>query len=75
MVQARLFRKRNLGSHYTNAMFKFMKIRAVKNRHNVAFSRADAKCKVPVGEPDFPIASVTKKESSRKQKNIYGRCP
>ena len=36
-----------------------MKIRADKNRRNAAFFSADAKCKVPVGEPDFPISSVT----------------
>ena len=59
MVQARLFRKSNPNSYCANAVFKFMKIRAVKNRHDVAFFSANAKCKVPVGEPDFPIASVT----------------
>ena len=52
-------RKSNPDSHYGNAVFKFIKIRAVKNWHNVAFFSADASYKVPVVEPDFPIASVT----------------
>ena len=45
-------------------MFKFMKIRAVKNRHNVAFLGADDKCKVPVGEQEFPMATVTGSKGS-----------
>ena len=40
------------------AVFKFMKIRTAKNRHNVAFSRADCKFKVPIGELDFSITSI-----------------
>ena len=62
MVQAPLFRKSNPDSHYANAVFKFMKIRPAKNRQNVAFFSADAKCKMPVGESDFSIASVARGE-------------
>ena len=58
MLQARLFRKSNPDAHYANAVYKFMRERAVKNRQNIAFS-ADAKCKVPTGEPGYPIVAVT----------------
>ena len=60
MVQAHLFRKSNLDAHHANSIYKFLKERAVKNRQNVAFFSADAKCKVPVGEPGCPTATVTR---------------
>ena len=60
MVQARLLRKKNPDAHYANAVYKFLKQRAVKNQNNVAFFSADAKCKVSVGEPGFPIAAVAR---------------
>ena len=63
MVQAQIFHQSIPDSHYANAVFKLMKIRAVKNRHNVAFFSAYTKCKVPVSEPDFPIASATRQKS------------
>ena len=37
-----------------------MKERAMAHRDTSALFSVDAKCKVSVGEPDFPIASVTK---------------
>ena len=37
-----------------------MKECAVQNHQNVAFFSADAKCQVPVGEPGYPIATVTR---------------
>ena len=60
MVQARLFRKSNPDAHYANSIYKFLKERAVRNHQNVDFFSADAKCKVPVGEPGNPIATVTR---------------
>ena len=60
MVQTRLFRNSNPDAHYTNSIYKFLKERAVKNRQNIDFFSADAKCKVPVGEPGNPIATVTR---------------
>ena len=60
MVQARLFRKTNPDTHYANSIYKFLKECAVKNRQNEAFFSADAKCKVPVGEPGYPITTVTR---------------
>ena len=60
MVQARLFRKSNPDAHYANSIYKFLKECAIKNCQNIAFFSADTKCKVPVGEPGYPIATVTR---------------
>ena len=59
MVQAQLFRKSNPDAHYANAVYKFMREQAVKNRQNIVFFSVDAKCKVPLGEPGYPIVAVT----------------
>ena len=58
MVQARVLRKQNCDSHYTNAIY--MKERAVKYREDTVMVSADAKCKVSVGEPGYPIAAVSR---------------
>ena len=58
LVQARILRKHNSDSHYANAIYSFLRKRASKHVECVAFASVDAKCKVQVGEPDFPIASV-----------------
>ena len=60
MVQARILRKQNVDLHYTNAIFSFMKKHAKRDRENCAFVSADAKCKVQVGEPGYPIAAVAR---------------
>ena len=60
MVQARLPRKNNPDAHYSNAVYKFLKQRAIKNRMNVAFYSADAKFKVSVGKLGFPVTPVTR---------------
>ena len=60
MVQARLLRKNNTDSHYANAIYSFLKERAVLNITSTAMFSADAKCKVTVGEPDYPIAAVSR---------------
>ena len=52
-VQARLFRKHNPYSHYGNAVYNFMKERAIAYRDTSAFLSVDAKCKVSFGKPDF----------------------
>ena len=64
MVQAQLFRKSNPDAHYANAVYKFMREQAVKNCQNIDFFSADAKCKVPIGEPGYPIAAVTRGKNS-----------
>ena len=60
MVQARLPRKNNPDAHYSNAVYKFLKQRAIKNRMNVAFYSADAKFKVSVGKLGFPVTPVAR---------------
>ena len=60
MIQARLFRKNNPDAHYCNGIYNFMKQRAINHRTDSTFFSTDAKCKVSVGEPDFPLASVTR---------------
>ena len=60
MVQARLLRKNNPDSHYCNAIYSFLKERAVQHSESTAMISADAKCKISVGEPDFPLASVSR---------------
>ena len=60
MVQARLLRKNNPDTHYAKPVQKFLKQRAIKNRNNVAFFSANAKCKVSVGETGFPVAAVAR---------------
>ena len=44
-----------------------MKQRAIKRRTDLNFLSADATCKVSVGEPDLPLASV-----SRGKKVVVG---
>lgn len=58
MVQARIFRKHNLGSHYCNAICNFMKERAIAHKDISTFFSADAKSKVSFGKLNFPIATV-----------------
>ena len=60
MLQARLLRKENVDSHYTNAIYSFLKERASKHVNSSIMVSADAKCKISVGEPGFPIAAVTR---------------
>ena len=60
MLKARLFRKYNPDSHYCNAIFNLIKNRAIKNRDTPAFFSVDGKCKVSVGEPNFPRTAVTR---------------
>ena len=60
MIQARLFHKNNPDAHYCNAIYNFMKQRAIKHRTDSTFFSADVKSKVSLGEPDFPLASVSR---------------
>ena len=61
-MQARLFRKSNPDAHHANVVDRFMRERAVKDRRNIAFFSADAKCKLPIREPDYPIAAVIREK-------------
>ena len=53
MVQARILRKHNPDAQYVNAIF-------VNNPNDSIFFSTDAKCKITVGEPDYPIAAVNR---------------
>ena len=57
MIQARPFRKINPDIDYCNAIYSFMKQRAINHRTDSTFFSADAKFKVSVGEPDFPLTN------------------
>ena len=48
-------------------LHNFIKQRDIKHRSDSIFFSADAKCKVSVGEPDFPLGSV-----SRGKKVVVG---
>ena len=60
MVQARLLRTENVDSHYTTEIYSFLQKRASEHAENTVMVSADAKCKVSVGEPGFPIAAVSR---------------
>ena len=62
MIQARPFRKINPDADYCNAIYDFMKQRTINHMTDSTFYSADAKCKVSVGEPDFPLAPEVKKK-------------
>ena len=52
------FWKHNPDSYYCNAIYNFIKQRALKYNANSAFFSTDAKCKILFSEPDFPLACV-----------------
>ena len=52
--EAQIFQKHNPGSHYCNVIYNG----ALKHSANSKFFSADAKWKILVGEPDFPLACV-----------------
>ena len=56
MIQSRIIRQENIDIHYTNAIFSFLKKRAVEHLTETVCISADAKWKVQVGEPGYPIA-------------------
>ena len=68
-VQARLLRKNNPDSHYCNAFYSFLKEREIQTSMCTAMVSADAKCKVSIGEPGFPIAAVTRGKAVTVGKN------
>ena len=59
MVKARILRKNNPDAHYANPISRFS-MRETKHQTSTTFCSADAKCKVNIGEPGFPIASVSR---------------
>ena len=51
---------KNVDAHYARAVYKFLRERAIKFRTSSVFFNADAKCKISVGEPGFPLAAVAR---------------
>ena len=60
MVQPRILHKNNPAEHHGNAILKFLKKRSQNSEKPVAFVSADAKCKVSIEEPGFPMAAVSR---------------
>ena len=58
MVQQRNIRKFSPDDHYCNALFKYAEQLAIKFSDHCAFISTDDKCKIKVGEPNFPVAAV-----------------
>ena len=67
MIQSRVLRNDNPDAHYTNALHSFLKERSQLYADNCAMVSADAKCKVTLGKPGYPIAAV-----SRRKRVIVG---
>ena len=57
MVQQHNIRKFSPYDHYCNALFKYAKQLAIKFSDHCAFI-STYKCKIKVGEPNFPFAAV-----------------
>ena len=58
MVQQHNIRKFSPDDHYCNALFKYAKQLAIKFSDHCAFISTNNKCKIKVGEPNFPVAFV-----------------
>lgn len=65
MVEQRLIRKSNSDTYYANAIHKFLKELAVKNRQNLSFFSGD----VSVGKPGYPIITITRGKKVIVDKN------
>ena len=60
MVQQRNIRKFSVDAHYCNALFKYSKELAIRFSNYCSFVSTDDKCKIKVGEPNFPVAAVAR---------------
>ena len=60
MVQQRNIRKFSEDDHYCNALYKYAREIAIRFKDFTAFISTDDKNKIKVGEPDCPIAAVTR---------------
>ena len=58
MVQQRQWRKEHMDSHYAACLYRYMREYAILVREFCLFISIDDKHKIPVGEPNFPIAAV-----------------
>ena len=60
MVQQRQLRKTHVDAHYASAVYRYLKEFAVLHRNHCLLLSLDDKAKVPIGEPDYPVAAVTR---------------
>lgn len=58
MVQKRQFRKSHTDTHYTAAVFRYMREYAVHLRNHSMFISLDDKHRIKIGEPGFPVAAA-----------------
>ena len=64
MVQQRNIRKFSPDNHYCAALYKYVWCLAVQFKEYSAFVSTDDKCKIKCGEPNFPIAVVTRSKQA-----------
>ena len=55
-----MVRKSHDDDHYTNALFKYAREYAINIRDICCFICTDDKHKIDVGEPNFPLAAVSR---------------
>lgn len=60
MVQQRNIRKYSPDDHYCAALYKYARSIAIRFNEYSSFISTDDKCKIKVGEPNFPISAVTR---------------
>ena len=58
MVQKRQFRRDYIDSHYSAAVFRYMREFAIRFRHSSVFASLDDKHRIKVGEPNYPVAAA-----------------
>jgi len=58
MVQKRQFRKTHPDTHYTAAVFHYMREYAIHLRDHCLFISLDDKHRIKIGEPGFPVAAA-----------------
>ena len=62
MVQQGNVRKYTPDDHYCAALYKYSRQLAVMFNEYTAFISTDDKCKIKIGEPNFPVAAVSRGE-------------
>ena len=60
MVQQRQLRETHDDAHYGSAVYRYLKEFAVLHSNHCLLLSFDDKAKVPIGEPGYPVAAVTR---------------
>ena len=61
MVQQRNIRKYSEDDHYCNTLYKYASEMTIQFKEHTSFLSTDDKDKIKVGEPNCPIAGVTRR--------------